>query len=114
MLLIQPVSTSPSQKQTLVLDTGALVSLELYFRPLQFGWFVNELTYGDFTLKGLRITVSPNMLNQWRHKLPFGLACFSVGSREPSQQQDFSSGNAKLYILTQDEVTEFQDYLELG
>lgn len=83
----------------------------MYYRPIQQGWFINELVYGDFILRGIRIVNSPNMLNQWRNKLPFGLACFTQGNREPSLQQDFSSEAAKLYVLTQAEVQEFSEYL---
>lgn len=114
MLLIQQVTAAPLQKQTLVLPEGTTLALTLSFRPMQFGWFVNELKYSDFTLHGLRITNSPNMLNQWRNLIPFGFGCFSTANREPSQQQDFSSGASKLYILTQAEVTEYAGFLNLG
>src|SRR6266403_3673629 len=101
MLLIQQITTNPLQSQTLVLPDGTSFFLQLYFRPMQFGWFIEKFTYGDFVLNGLRITNSPNMLNQWRNILPFGLGCFSIANREPSFQEDFSSGNSKLYVLTQ-------------
>ena len=77
-----------------------------------------NLTYTNanitFTLNGLRITNSPNMLNQWKNILPFGLACFSTANREPSLQQDFASGNSVLYVLTQAEVTQYSEFLALG
>jgi hypothetical protein len=114
MLLIQQVTTAPLQKQVLVLQDGTTISLELYYRPQQNGWFVNELVYGDFTLRGLRISNSPNMLNQWRNLLPFGFACFSAANREPTQQEDFSSGASKLYILTEAEVAAYAEFLSAG
>ena len=114
MYLIQQITSNPLQKQTLVLQDGTSVTLIMYFRPLQTGWFINEITRGDFTLYGLRITNSPNMLNQFRNQIPFGLACFSTANREPSQQQDFLSGASKLYILEQDEVDEYAEFLRLG
>lgn len=114
MLLVQKVTSNPFQTQNLVLDDGTIIGLTLYFRPLQYGWFINELTYLDFTLKGLRICNSPNMLFQWQHKLPFGIACYSMANREPQLQQDFSSGNSKLYILTQAEVAAYTSFLENG
>lgn len=114
MLLIQKITNNPLQKQTLVLDNGNTISLVLYFRPMQLGWFVNELVFNDFVLQGLRITNSPNMLNQWRNLIPFGLACYSTGNREPSQQEDFSSGASKLYILTEAEVEAYAEFLRSG
>lgn len=114
MLLIKQITSNPLQSQTLVLPDGTSLALTIYFRPMQFGWFINTLTYGSFVLNGLRITNTPNMLNQWQNIIPFGLACFSVGNREPSLQQDFVSGNSKLYILTQAEVREFESFLKNG
>lgn len=114
MFLIQQVTSNPLQKQTLVLQDGTTVTLTIYFRPMQFGWFINQLVYGDFILNGMRITNSPNMLNQFRNQIPFGIGCFSSANREPSQQQDFSSGASKLYILSQAEVDEYAEFLRGG
>ncbi len=114
MLRIQQVTIDPLQKQTLVLGDGTTISLELYFRPQQLGWFINELVYRNFVLRGVRVTNSPNMLNQWRNLLPFGLACFSAVNREPSLLEDFSSGASKLYILTEAEVEEYAEFLSAG
>ncbi len=112
MYLVQQITTDSLQQQTLVLPDGSGVLLQLYFRPLQEGWFINELTWGTFTLKGLRITNSPNMLHQFKNQLPFGLACFSSANREPTLQEDFVSGASKLYLLTEDEVAEYAEFLE--
>lgn len=114
MNIIQQITTAPLQQQTLILPDGTSFTMTLYFIPMQQGWFITELVYGAFILRGLRVTVSPNMLNQFRNQIPFGLACFSVGNREPSLQQDFSSGNATLYVLTAAEVTEYARLLSVG
>lgn len=114
MLLIQQITANPLQSQNLVLDDGTIVQLTLYFRPIQQGWFVNQLVHGTFILNGLRITNSPNMLRQWKNLIPFGLACFSAANREPSLQQDFSSGASKLYILTEAEVLQYEAFLANG
>ncbi len=114
MLTIQNITTNSRQKQTFTLTDGTQVKMSFYFCPLQFGWFIPNLTYGDFILNGLRISNSPNMLHQFRNQIPFGLACFSTNSREPSQQQDFSSGASVLYILTADEVAEYARLLAGG
>lgn len=111
MYRIQQVTSAPLQRQTLVLEDGNTIGLTVYYRPIQYGWFINELTYNDFTLRGIRICNSPNMLYQWKNKLPFGLACFSTGNREPQLQDDFLTGASKLYILTEDEVAEYAEYL---
>lgn len=114
MLLIQQITSDALQQQTLVLPDGSGVLLQIYFRPMQYGWFINELTWNDFTIKGLRITNSPNMLHQFRHQLTFGLGCFSSANREPSLQEDFSSGASKLYLLSETEVEEYVEFLQNG
>lgn len=109
MLKITSLTNDPYQKQTLFLPNGEPVVLYLYFRPMQYGWFIQRLEYGDFVLNGVRITNSPNILFQFMNKLPFGLACYSKDNREPTQQDDFTSGASVLYILTEEEC---QGYLE--
>lgn len=115
MFLIQQITDNPLQQQTLILPSnGVPILLELYFRPLQQGWFINQITYQDFIVRGMRVVNSPNMLYQFKNLIPFGLGCFSDGNREPSLQEDFSSGASKLYILSEEEVEEYTDYLQHG
>jgi hypothetical protein len=114
MLQIQRITNNALQQQTLVLPNGKSFSMTMYFVPMQYGWFLTNITYGTFILNGLRITNNPNMLYQWQNKIPFGLGCFSTANREPSQQDDFSSGASKLYILTQAECVEYATYISGG
>lgn len=111
MYEIKQITDEPRQKRTMFLPDGSPIGMTIYFVSMQQGWFITELTYGDFTLNGLRISNQPNMLFQWRNLLPFGLACFSKADREPSLPQDFSSGASKLYILTQAEVDDYAGLL---
>jgi len=110
--LITQVSSNALQQQTMVLDDGTSFTYTLYFVPMQQGWFFTEITYGDsFTLRNIRVTNSVNMLNQWRNIIPFGIGCISTANREPSLQQDFSSGASKLYLLTQLECQQYAEIL---
>lgn len=114
MFIIQQVTQDPLQKQTLILPDGTSLTLTIYFVPMQYGWFITSLVYGSFTLTGLRITVSPNMLRQFKNQIPFGLACYANASglgREPSQQEDFSSSAFSLYLLDQAEVAQYEEIL---
>lgn len=112
MYLVQGLTNAPLQNQNLTLPDSTIVTLQLYFVPMQYGWFLNNITYGDFVLNGLRITNSPNMLNTFKNQIPFGLACYSTANREPSLQDDFSSGASILYILDALEVAEYYDFLQ--
>ena len=111
MRIIQSPNNTALQKQSIALDDGTFFSLEIYYVPLQFGWFIQELVYGDFVIKGMRITDSPNMLRQYQNQIPFGIGCTTKGNREPTQQEDFSSGASTLYLLTQEECRQYQRYL---
>lgn len=111
MYLIQGISSAPYQTQNLILPDGSSFTLTIYYRSMQYGWFIQELDYKTFTLQGFRISNSPNMLHQWRNKLPFGLGCFSQNSREPTQAQDFASGASSLYVLSTAEVASYAAYL---
>lgn len=116
MYLISPLTSDSKQSMTLVLPDTTQMSLEIVFVPMQYGWFITELSYAtnNFTLNGLRITNNPNMLYPWKNLIPFGLACFSTDNREPSQQEDFSSGASKLYLLSSDEVEELTEFYSRG
>ena len=111
MFEVRQITSDSKQSRRLVLPDGTFIDFTMTFVPMQFGWFITTMTYNGFTINGLRIVVSPNMLYQYKNKLPFGLSCFSKESREPSLLQDFSSGNAKLYVLTQSEVQQYSDVL---
>ena len=114
MYLIGNLTNQPLQTMTLILPNGNPMNMSLYFVPQQFGWFIPSLTYQTFTLNGLRVCNNPNMLYQWRNILPFGLACFSTQSREPSQQNDFISGASNLYLLDSSEVEELTTLYQSG
>ena len=111
MFKIQNVTIDIRQNRVLDLPDGTSITLEMYFMPNQYGWFLTLLEYGDFKITGMRICNSPNMLRQFRNLIPFGLACISKGNREPTLQQDFSSENSILYILTEEEVQDYEDFL---
>lgn len=114
MNLINNITAYPNQQITFVLGDGTTFQLSLYYVPMQYGWFITNLTYGTFVLNNIRITNNANMLYQWQNLIPFGLACFSPSQREPSQLQDFSSGASNLYVLTKAECEAYAAYIRGG
>jgi len=108
---IQQITNDALQQQTLVLADGSSIVIQLYFMPMQYAWQILSLTYSSFTVTGLRISNNPNILQQFSNVLPFGLACFSTNNREPTQQDDFSSGASNLYILSKAEVAQYTAFL---
>lgn len=111
MQRIENISAEPYQQQTLILDTGEPVILTLNFKPNQTGWFITELLYRNFVLQGMRVVNSPNLLNQFRNLVPFGLGCFSDANREPFFQEDFATSVSRLYILSEVETAEYAEFL---
>lgn len=112
--LIQQITSDPLQTQTVALPDGSQFSFTLYFVPMQYGWFFTTFNYGDFTINGLRITNSLNLLNSFRNQLPFGIACISASDREPSQQADFGSAASNLYVLSSAEVNQIAEFYRNG
>lgn len=114
MYALSQISSDSLQTLTVVLQDGSSFFMQVYFRPMQYGWFLQSLTYQSFSLSEIRIVNSPNLLHQWRNILPFGLACYSAQNRDPSLQEDFSSGASQLYVLTAEEVAQFAEALSNG
>jgi hypothetical protein len=114
MNLIENITTAANQTQSVVLPDGSAFTFTLYYSANQLGWFILNFVYNTFVLNGMRITTNPNLLYQYQNQLPFGVACFTVGQREPTQQQDFSSGASNLYLLSQAEVQAYTAYIEGG
>ncbi len=114
MFDVQNITSDGKQKQRLVLQDGTQVDIEMEYLPLQSGWVFNLIRYQDFEIRGLKICVSPNLLYQYKNVIPFGIAVTSRTGFEPTQQQDFSSNEVKMYILTQEELQIYEDYLSNG
>jgi hypothetical protein len=108
---IQQITSDPKQKQRFVLPDKTTFTMSIEYKPLQSGWFITELSYDQFTAKGLRIVTSPNMLHQYKNLIPFGLMVLTRDGLDPTLQQDFSSGYATFYLLNETETKAYEDYL---
>ncbi len=114
MYLVPQITSSPYQQKSLILPNGNIVNFYLKYLESQQGWFITNLIYEDFVMNGVRITCNPNILNQFKNKLKFGLGCFTTLSREPTLKQDFSSRNFNLYILDEVDVNTYNELLSTG
>ncbi len=103
MNLIDNLSSEANQLTRLILPDGTQVDFNLIYRPTIGRWMLN-VSRGTFSVDGLNICVFPNLLSQWRELIPFGLACVTTDGADPVYIDDFSSGRAQLFLLTQDEV----------
>lgn len=102
------ITNDSLQKHTIIIpELGTSFKVEIYFVPMQYGWFIKELTYNDFTIRNIRITNNLQLLHQWRNRLPFGLSCISKEDREPMFQNDFSEDHSILRLVDSSEVIEY-------
>jgi len=110
MTLIQEITNEAKQKHTLILPSGKTMTMIMEFSALQTGWFVS-FTYETFTLNKMRLVCNPNVLHQYKNLLPFGIGIFVDQNQEPMFQDDFASKRAKLYLLTEEETQDYEDFL---
>jgi hypothetical protein len=104
MRLIDALTSDANQSATLVLDDGTKVGFSIAYKETQQGWFYS-ITYGTvFNIKNRRLVNCPNVLRAFREVLPFGLACMITDGLEPVYIDDFVTGRAKLYLLSQDDI----------
>ena len=100
------LTDNANQQQTITLPDGSEFTFVLTYNPTQQGWFFLQLSNSnqDFLVNTMRASNNPNILRQWKNTINFGLSCYTVGDREPSQLEDFASGASKLSLLSQAEV----------
>lgn len=114
MFLIERLTNNPNQKHSFTLENGLNLSFILSFKPMQQCWFFEQLVYQSFTLNSFRVANNPNLLYQWSNILPFGVACFSSGYRNPELQDDFQTGYSRIYLLSETEVAEYRELTQNG
>lgn len=107
MNIIDNLSNDAHQTVTLVLEDGTTVTMDLQYMPVIQRWGIG-FTYGTFSVQGMNLCIHPNLLRGWRHIVPFGIACLTIDGADPLYIEDFASGRASLYLLTQQEVADFE------
>ena len=113
MKVLTNITADAKQQTTLLIDDGSQAILLLEYRPNQQAWFY-DLTWGTLVIKGQRLTPSPNLIRQFRSRLPFGLAIITAGNVELMSQQDFTNGNATVYLLDATDVEDIETTVFIG
>lgn len=107
MNLIDNISDDARQSVTLVLTDGSTVTMALQYMPAIQRWEAG-FTYGTFSVQGVNLCIHPNLLRGWRNLIPFGIACNTIDGADPLYIEDFASARAALYLLTEEEVADFE------
>lgn len=103
MKQITSLTSEYKQNLTISIDTGKILKLNFRYSETQSCWFY-EFTYEGFRAGWYTLVNSPNMLREFQNILPFGIGCSTIDGQDPYFINDFTSGRAKVYILTKDEV----------
>ena len=105
MKTISGITDSPTQTFALTLVDGTKATCVLYWRDQQIGWFL-DVAYptAGRTINGLRLVATPNLLRQFRHVLPFGLAFTLPAGGDPLSKEAFISGGAMFVLLEGDDL----------
>lgn len=103
MYRITTLNSAPKQQLKMLLESNNFLTLKFEFKPQQLGWFFG-FEYGDINYQNIRLVTRYNILRAYKSYLPFGIRCDTLDGQEPMNMDDFSTGYATVYILTQGEV----------
>lgn len=105
MKILTGFTSQPKQQMTFVLDDGSTVTLNMRYAQQQLGWFADFTWSGStWAVNGMRLTVSPNLLQKWENLVPFGLAILTANDVELLNLTDFADGTATVYLLNAADV----------
>lgn len=108
MKQISRINQNGRQKLTLTTDdTGEKIFCELYYMPTQRMWCI-DVDYNDFTVNGVALLNSPNILAAWKNILPFGIGITTTDGFDPYYVQDFQTGRAQFYLLDGSDLAELE------
>lgn len=107
MIEITNITSNARQSLLVVSEEGEEVTIALYFLPTQTGWFA-DISVGTFRVNGIRIGTSPNILNQYKNLLQFGLRCDSIDGLDPFRLDDFVTRRIRLFVLNRAELAQIE------
>ena len=103
MNLIDRLTDAAIQTSILTGNPNQRITFSVRFLASQQLW-VADILWNEFSLYGITLLNAPNVLRSYRNLIPFGLMCTTTDDQDPYTLDAFSSGYAKLYLLTADEV----------
>lgn len=107
MLWINKITNQAKQQMNLVGADSQQISFYLYFAASQNSWFFN-ISYGNLNANGVRLTIAPNLLRNYKNNIDFGMCCISTDGFDPNNIEDFISGRVQLYLLDAAEVAQLE------
>ncbi len=108
MTQVDNITNVANQTTQLILPDGSILTLQLFYNGSTERWTMN-VSHTLLTVNGINLSCYPNMLREWRNLIPFGLACTTLSGYDPTDINDFTNGNAQLYVLTEAEVKDVEE-----
>ena len=103
MKLINQISDYANQTFNFTSDIGENINITLKYLSVTQCWIM-DVTSGAFTITGLKLVNSINLLRQFRNVIDFGFAVVSDDLQDPFLLTDFSQGRSRLYLLNQADI----------
>lgn len=112
MLTLNGIRAIPSQIFRVPIDQG-FIKIKLDHKPAISMWFM-DISFGDnFDVKGMRIQLNLNMLQQYTKLIPFGIWINTYSEVEPTLIDDFSTERFYINILDQSEKDRIENSYEV-
>ncbi len=108
MRILNKIASSGSQQLFLTGNPGQRITMNLRYLPSQKLWSM-DVQYLDFILQGILVMASPNMLQNYKNIIPFGIACSTVNGLDPYYIDDFTAQRASLFLLSAADVSAIEE-----
>jgi len=108
MKIIDRITDSALQTMILTGNANQKINVTLRFMPSQQGWFM-DIRYNDFSVYGIHVVASVNLLQNYSNIIPFGFVCTTEQPIDPYRINAFKTQNAKLYLMNELDVKAFKE-----
>lgn len=98
MLYINKLTKDAQQNTILTGIPNTTINMTLRYMPRVERWIMG-VTWKDFSVQGIAIVTSLNLLQQWANVIPFGICCIRSDGLDPYQIDNFLNKVANLYLL---------------
>lgn len=110
MRIITEVGQEPNQKLNLIGENNERIDFVLRYKPSQQAWYF-DISYESFSVNGIKVVNSPNLLRQYENIIPFGLGCSVTDGTDPYFIDDFTDGRATLALLNEADIQQIEEEL---
>lgn len=108
--LVNKINDQPMQRVFLTGNPGQRIIMDLRFLPTQSLWTA-DFSLGDFSVEGICVTASPNILRNYRNIIPFGVMVLTDNGQDPRGLDDFNTGYARIYLMDQEETNRIESLI---